>query len=561
MAYLHTSNESRRRLTHRAIPALAVMAVGALGIGLAIGSGRDSEEERSAKQFAAAWDRQDYRAMHELLDAESRRRYPPAAFRRAYENATATATATSVRVGEPRGSQNGRRRVPVVVDTRVFGEIRGQTALPVGEDGVAWTPSLAFPGVPDGQRLTRRTEAPRRATIESVDRKVLAEGPADGRTSPEGVGSSIAGTVAPSDDRAVQDALFRRGFARNSPVGQTGLERALQIQVEGLPGGTLLGGRTVLARSEPRPAPRVRSTIDSRLQESAVEALAGRLGGIAALDPKTGEARALAGVAFSAPQPPGSTFKVITTAAALEKNKVKVADKFPVETKAVIDGVDLENANGESCGGTFAESFAHSCNSVFAPLGVKVGAKELVSMAERFGWNTEPSVPGAMKSTIPEAGDIKSPLDLGSSAIGQGRVLATPLEMASVAQTVANDGVRVPPTLIAIQRPKGKRVISRRIADTLEGLMVGVVRYGTGTAAQIPGVAVAGKTGTAELGDTRGPDAVEQSDPSNTDAWFTAFAPAKTPKVAVGVLFVRLGAGGTTAAPAARIVLGRALGK
>ena len=164
---------------------------------------------------------------------------------------------------------------------------------------------------------------------------------------------------------------------------------------------------------------------------------------------------------------------------------------------------------------------------VFAPLGVKVGAGELVSMAERFGWNKQPSVAGAQKSTIPPANDIKSPLDVGSSAIGQGRVLATPLEMASVAQTVANDGLRVAPTLLPGVRQTPKRVISRPIADTIEGLMLGVVRYGTGISRQVPGVLVAGKTGTAELGDTRGPDAIEQSDASNTDAWFTAYAPAK----------------------------------
>ena len=559
MAYPLTPNERRRRLTHRAVPALLVVAVGAMGIGLAIGSGRDSEAERSAKQFAAAWNREDYRSMHALLDEESRRRYPLAAFRRAYEQAAGTATATAARVGEPRGAGGGRQRIPVVVATGVFGEVRGQVTLPVDDGGVAWSPELAFPGLEKGERLSRQTQAPPRATIVSVDEKVLAEGPATARSSPEGVGSSIAGTVEPSDDRAVQDAVYARGFPRDTPVGTSGLERALQDQVEGFPGGTLLAGRRVLGRAKARPAPRVRATIDSRLQEAAVEALAGRLGGIAALDPKTAEVRALAGIAFSAPQPPGSTFKVITTAAALEKKKVKVGDRFPVETKAVIDGVDLENANGESCGGTFAESFAHSCNSVFAPLGVKVGAAELVSMAERFGWNKPPSLDGAQKSTIPAASDIKSPLDLGSSAIGQGRVLATPLEMASVAQTVANDGVRVPPTLQPGVRRTPKRVISRPIADTLEGLMIGVVRYGTGTAAQIPGVAVAGKTGTAELGNTRGPDA--KSGPENTDAWFTAYAPAKRPRLAVGVLFVRNGAGGATAAPAARIVLGRALGK
>jgi cell division protein FtsI/penicillin-binding protein 2 len=538
------------------------VAVGALGIGLVMGSNRESDSERTSRAFARAWDRQDYRTMHGLLDADSRKRYPLGAFRKTYEDAAATATATNLRVGAPTGLKDGAVRMPVVVSTRAFGQVRGVTSLPVDETGVSWGPHLSFPGVQEGQRLTRRTEIPRRAAIVSADDKVMAEGPADARTSPVGdVGSSIAGTVEPTDDKGEQNALFARGFARDTPVGRSGLERALQIQVEGFAGGTLLAGRTVLARAKPRPAARVRSTIDTRLQEAAVSALAGQLGGIAALDPRTGEVRALAGVAFSAPQPPGSTFKVITTAAALEQNKVKVGDKFPVETKAVIDGVDLENANGESCGGTFAESFAHSCNSVFAPLGVKVGAKELVSMAERFGWNRQPSLAGAQQSTIPEAADIKSPLDLGSSAIGQGRVLATPLEMASVAQTVANDGKRVDPTLIPNSRPVAKRVISRQVADTLEGLMLGVVRYGTGTSAAIPGVQVAGKTGTAELGDTRGPDSIEQSDPSNTDAWFTAFAPAKRPKIAVGVLFVRNGAGGATAAPAARIVLGRALGK
>ncbi len=523
MPYLQTSIERRRRLTHRAIP-LIVIAAAALGAGLVLGADGESDGERAAKQFAAAWDRQDYAAMHGLLDDESRRRYPLADFRKAYEDDAATATATAVRVGRPGGSKDGRVRVPVVVSTRVFGQVRGRVMLRVGQTSLSWAPDLAFPGLAEGQKLTRKTEPPPRAKIVSVDRKVLAEGPASARSSPEGVGSSIAGTVEPSDQKDVQEALYRRGFARDTPVGVSGLERALQIQVEGFPGGTLLAGRTVLARVRARAARDVRSTIDSRLQEAAVQALAGRLGGIAALEPKTGEVRALAGIAFSAPQPPGSTFKIITTAAALEKNKVKVKDEFPVETKAVIDGVDLENANGESCGGSFADSFAHSCNSVFAPLGVKVGAAELVSMAERFGWNTEPSLAGAQRSTIPAAKDIKSPLDVGSSAIGQGRVLATPLEMASVAQTVANDGLRIAPTLIPGMRQVPKRVISVRIADTLEGLMAGVVRYGTGTAAQIPGVQVAGKTGTAELGNTRGVDATE-SGPENTDAWFTAFAP------------------------------------
>jgi peptidoglycan glycosyltransferase len=131
------------------------------------------------------------------------------------------------------------------------------------------------------------------------------------------------------------------------------------------------------------------------------------------------------------------------------------------------------------------------------------------------------------------------------------------LRLASMAQAVAAGGVRREPTLAAEHaRPRVMRVTSRRVARTLESLMVDVVAYGTGTAAAIPGVKVAGKTGTAELEDTRGPNAEEAaSDPSNTDAWFTAYAPARRPRIAVGVMLVRAGAGGAVAAPAARLVL------
>jgi cell division protein FtsI/penicillin-binding protein 2 len=433
--------------------------------------------------------------------------------------------------------------------------------LPVSNDAVDWRPHLVFPGLDEGVRLTRRSEVPERGKILSRDGKVFAQGPAEARGSPlGGVATSVAGTMraAKGEERA---ALFTRGFPSDTPVGATGLEREFQREVEGRPGGVLRAGPRVLARTRPRPARAVRSTVDSRLQAAAATALGSRLGGIAALDPRTGEVRALAGIAFSAPQPPGSTFKLLTTVAALEEGKVKPTDRFPVETKAVIDGVDLENAGGEACGGTFAESFAHSCNSVFAPLGVKVGARKLVEVSERFGWNAPPTLPGESPSTLPKADKIASPLELGSSAIGQGKVLATPLQLASTTQAIANRGVRILPTLRPATRPKRERVTSERVASTLAGLMVGVVGNGTGTAAAIPGVKVAGKTGTAELEDTRGPNATGGSDPSNTDAWFTAFAPAESARIVVAVLFVRNGAGGETAAPAARVVLATALGK
>jgi cell division protein FtsI/penicillin-binding protein 2 len=303
----------------------------------------------------------------------------------------------------------------------------------------------------------------------------------------------------------------------------------------------------------------VRSSIDLRIQAAAVQALAGRFGGIAALEPGTGRIRALAGIAFSAPQPPGSTFKIITATAALDAKVVKTSDSFPVVSKAVIDGVDLQNANGESCGGSFSTAFADSCNSVFAPLGVKVGAKRLVAAAERFGFNEMPTPVGAAASTIPPAAQIDSPLAVGSTAIGQGKVLATPLEMAVVADVIASRGVRHPPTLLehgGAGRPR--QVTSKRIARVVEKLMIGVVDHGTGTAASLAPVQVAGKTGTAELRSTVGqPAPGETSAPpeSDTDAWFAAYAPTRRPKLAVGVLFVKAGAGGATAAPAARIVL------
>ncbi len=556
------SAERRRRLTHRAVPALSVLALLSVGVGMMVGAGASSASERTARSFSEAWERQDYGAMYALLDDASRRSYSRGEFRRAYRQAAATATAERFETGDPKGAGGGRVVVPVDAHTRVFGRVRGKLSLPVADEQVTWGPLLAFPGLRPGEALSRRSRPARRATLLSRDGKVLARGQVDQRSSPlEAIAGSIAGTLAPQETEEERRALYANGFPRTWPVGQNGLEEAFERKLAGRPGGVLLAGDRVIARARPVPSPPVRTTIDTRLQEAAVTALAGRFGGIAALDPRNGEIRALAGIAFSAPQPPGSTFKIVTTAAALEAGKVKPSDEFPISTSATIDGVELENANGEYCGGSFRDSFAHSCNSVFAPLGVEVGADALVEMSERFGWNGEPSVPGEVPSTLPPATEIKSPLEVGSTAIGQFRTLATPLQMASVAQTIATRGVRHVPTLSPGDSTRSDRVVSRRIARTINSLMLGVVGYGTGTAAALPGIKVAGKTGTAELEDTRDPETGETraSDPSNTDAWFTAYAPAARPRIAVGVMLVRAGAGGATAAPAARVVLDAAL--
>jgi transpeptidase family protein/MecA-like transpeptidase family protein len=556
------SAERRRRLTHRALPALGGLALVAGGAGMVVGAQAQSGSQRIAGDFAEAWERGDYGAMYDMLDDASRDAYTREQFRDAYRDAAATATATGIEAGDPGAERDGSVAVPVEVDTRVFGPVRANLRLPVHDEQVIWGPLLAFPGMRRGEALARESEPPERATLLSRNRKVLAEGPADARSSPlEAIAGSISGTLMPEETAAERRALYARGFPRNWPTGQNGLEHAFEQRLAGRPGGRLYAGERVLAQSAPRPSPAVRTTIDTRLQEAAVTALAGRFGGIAALDPRNGEIRALAGIAFSAPQPPGSTFKIVTTAAALEQDLVKPSDEFPVETFALIDGVELQNANGESCGGSFRNSFAHSCNSVFGPLGVEVGSEELVDASERFGWNQEPTVPGEVPSTLPPANEIQSDLEIASTAIGQFRTLATPLVMASVAQTIAAGGVRFLPTLALGERTDRERVTSRKVARTIQSLMVDVVDYGTGTAAALPGVKVAGKTGTAELEDTRDPETGETapSDPSNTDAWFTAYAPAAKPELAVAVMLVRAGSGGATAAPAARVVLDAAL--
>jgi penicillin-binding protein A len=554
---IELSSERRRRLTHRALPAVGGLAALALAAGALVGSLATSADERTVGDFAEAWERGDERAMYALLTDSARSRYPFERFRRAYRRASDTATLAALAVGDPAGSREGSIVVPMTLRTRVFGRLRGELLVPVEEERVEWAPRLVFPELREGERLRRDSVPPERATLLSRNGRVLAEGPADARSSPlVGIADSIAGSMEPEETRSERRALYARGFPSDWPVGQSGLEEAFEDRLAGRPGGELLAGRRVLAREPPRAAPPVRTTIDTRLQEAAVIALAGRFGGIAALDPLGGDILALAGIAFSAPQPPGSTFKIVTTTAALEAGLVKPTDEFPVETAATIDGVELENANGEACGGSFRDSFAHSCNSVFAPLGVEVGAERLVEAAERFGWNAEPSIPGEVASTLPPAAEIRTPLEVGSTAIGQGKVLATPLRLASAAQVIAADGVRYEPTLDADERVDGVRVTSPRVARTIRSLMVDVVAYGTGAAAAIADVKVAGKTGTAELEDTRGANADgSATDGSNTDAWFTAFAPATRPRIAVGVMFVRAGAGGATAAPAARVVL------
>ena len=565
----------RGRLLLRAAP-LAIVALVAFIAGISLSGG--SSERDAVERFGEAWSAGDFDGMAAELTPAAAAEYDAAALEEAYAEAAGTATTKSLSVGEPRGPlEDGGERVvalPVTVQTTAFGTIEGELAVPVADDGIEWAPHLVFPGLQPDQRLDRRTKLPERAPILAADRSPLAEGPAEARVT-SGAGGIVTGEISEAKGEQ-RDALEARGFPAGAPTGTSGLELAFYEALAGTPGGELLavggGGREVLVSTEPSRGEPVRTTIDPAIQDAAAAALGDTFGGAAVLDARNGDVLGLAGIAFSAPQPPGSTMKVITTVGALEAGITKPGEEFPVQTSAVVGGYEVVNAHDELCGGSLVVSFAKSCNSVFAPLGAELGGEKLVETSERFGFNEPPTLYNDKalaaveppQSTIPP--DISDDLDVGVSAIGQGEVLATPLAMASVAQTIANEGKRSPTAIVRDPQLSGDRadveVTSPQVAEQVKAMMIEVVNSGTGTAAALPDAQVAGKTGTAELGTVSSDEPVPEGEEpeQDVDAWFTAFAPAENPKIAVAVLVVNAdGDGGVIAAPIARSILEAAL--
>jgi peptidoglycan glycosyltransferase len=581
-----------RRRSQRVRPMIALAAI-SFAVGAIVGAAHSgsSSAPALASRFVAAWARGDYASMYGEITPAAQREIAPGEFAAAYREAAMLATTSGERaLGLPRAAAGGVEVVPVQVHSRLFGTLDESFRLPIvaaggsgegaGELRVAWSRRLTFPGLRAGERLNRRTNLPARAALLARDGSVLAEGAASAagqRSSPLGAAASaVVGSVGPipASRRATLEA---QGIEADAIVGVSGLELADDERLRGVPGGELLAGERVLASATPRAAAAVRTTISPAVQSAVVSALGGQYGGVVAMEPASGQILGVAGIGLDALQPPGSTFKMITLSGALQAGIASPHSTYPYATAATLDGVQLHNANGESCGGTLVLAFAVSCNSVFSPLGVKLGAARLVAMAERFGFNQTPGIAGAAESTIPPASAIQGELAVGSTAIGQDMVQASPLEMATVAATIA-DGGRRPTPSFGFARGTSTRAVGAAVARTVRSMMVDVVRFGTGTAAAIPGVVVAGKTGTAELGspsscssndsEAHGEQQTtteseepasscgsEQSNPQNTDAWFATFAPALHPKIVVGVLMVRDGAGGTTAAPVARQVL------
>jgi len=507
----------RRPPIGRWIAGLAMLAAIAGGVYLWRTQVEAGDARREAvEQFAAAWARGDRAAMWRALTPRARAASPERRFVEAYRNAEREAGVEAIEIGRIGPVRDGRVAVPVSVRTDVFGTLRGTIALPVSgsgdEAGVDWDYSLRLPGLGRDEAVVRRSGRPPRR------------------------GSVLAANGGPLEPSALKD----------------GLERMYADRLSGHAPARLLFGERVVARTRAVRGRPVRTTIEPRLSRAASEALGDRLGGVAVIRPRDGAVRALAGLAVSAPQPPGSVFKIITAAAALDKRVVRPSTTYPVRTAATLEGVTLRNAGGEACGGTLVNSFAHSCNSVFAPLGAKLGARRLVAAAEAFGFGERPRLPNAKRSTISPPEKLRDDLAVGAAAIGQDRDLATPLAMASVGATIAAGGRRAQPRVTTLQKVVRRRAVSARAARQVREMMVGVVAYGTGTAAALPGVTVAGKTGTAEL-------VPNSTDPKDANAWFVAFAPAERPRVAVAVMLVGAGFGGTAAAPVAREVLAAAL--
>jgi len=334
------------------------------------------------------------------------------------------------------------------------------------------------------------------------------------------------------------------------------------------------------------------TTLDPEAQQVARDQLGDRSGAVVAIDNDTGDVLVMAATPSFDPNavddpkefarlnredsapllnratqglyPPGSTMKVVTAAAALDSGRYTPDSTVNGRNGKEISGVPLNNFGNEDYGDiTLTEALTNSVNTVWAEVGVEMGRKRMRDYMERFGFYSDPEIdlPGdeLFPSGVYKNGRLATPtndaVDVGRMAIGQGDLLATPLQMAMVAQTVANGGVRLQPQLVRrIVDPDGRtldeqeteraeRVISTDAAEALGSMMKGVVREGTGTAAALSGIEVAGKTGTAELN-------IEQR---INQPWFIGFTPDVS--VAVTVERVQAGSGGTVAAPVAKAVL------
>jgi peptidoglycan glycosyltransferase len=344
------------------------------------------------------------------------------------------------------------------------------------------------------------------------------------------------------------------------------------------------------------------TNLDVAGTEAAVAGLAGRKGAVVAIEPQTGKVRVMVSIPEYNPNlipsafdqinddpnqpdlnratqelyPPGSTFKVVTAAAAMDSGKVNPNSVIDGSSPKEISGVPLANSGDQSFGPiAFTDALTNSVNTVFAQVGEDIGRNTMVEYMRRFGFYQDPELDYPNIQMIPSGilngkGDyVTDGFDVGRVAIGQGglegEIRASPMQMALVAAAIGNRGRLMKPRLTdRVVRKDGRikervepdlqsQVVKPEVADQLAQMMGRVVEEGTGTAAALSGITVAGKTGTAEVGANR----------EFTQPWFIAFAPVEDPRMAIAVTVERQPAGsqgGTVAAPIARGVLEALLG-
>ncbi len=385
--------------------------------------------------------------------------------------------------------------------------------------------------------------------------------------------------------------------------GSEGIEREYNDALTGKVSKNSFDPRDLLVERDK--TANVTLTASKSLQQVATDQLGERKGSVVALDPRTGAILAFADYPTYDPNtlashdqeavrqawtelnadadkpllprtyreryPPGSSFKVITAATALATGTATPTMPVYPQLRELplpnAGGQTLANFGGGTCGGNLVNALRVSCNTAFAQLGLDLGAQKLSAGAEAFGFNQVPPIdlPFGAAAFFPQAGAFARDLPgLAKSAIGQQDVSATPLQMALVAAGIANNGVIMTPHMLAEVRDAEGAVIQRydpkpwltavppNVAQQTRDMMVGVVANGSGSRAQIPGVSVAGKTGTAQTG-------LDKS-----DVWFIAFAPAEAPRVAVAVMLENQPSttevtGGALAAPIAQAVIRAAL--
>jgi penicillin-binding protein A len=385
--------------------------------------------------------------------------------------------------------------------------------------------------------------------------------------------------------------LFAQAVGYSIPAQgrAAGLERSASPDLRGVQTGL----SSIFGQLSPRPVgDDVYTTLDPKAQRLAVQDLAGRAGSVVALDPRTGAILAMYAnptydsnnpnpQACSAPSclvnnstqaawPPGSTFKVVTAAAAIDSGKYTPNSVVNGDSPKTISGVPLQNDNNQSFGNIdLTTALTYSVNTVWAQVAENVGRGTMTNYMKRFGFYAKPPLDypsGQIRASVPVDPNGKpyppgSPNeDIGRIGIGQGGLLVTPLQMAMVAAAVANHGTLMTPHFISrvvdqdgrtvktISPSVYNQVMKPSTAQELNQMMRRVVEEGTGTPAQLGGISVAGKTGTASIG------AIGSG---LTQPWFIGFAPADNPKVAVAVTIARTqgGFGGTVAAPIAKDII------